>query len=85
MMNFGEAINAIKNGKKVKRIGWNGKDQYIELGTNIVYQNLSGDTILPDHVSMGNKAIVFNGTHGVQVGWLASQADMLSEDWVLAD
>lgn len=30
---------------------------------------------------MGNKAIAFVGTSGVQLGWLASQSDMLSEDW----
>jgi len=34
---------------------------------------------------MGNKAIAFVGTSGVQLGWLASQADMLSEDWMVID
>ncbi len=31
--------------------------------------------------AIGNKAIAFVGTSGVQLGWLASQADMLAEDW----
>lgn len=34
---------------------------------------------------MGNKAIAFHGTSGVQIGWLASQADMLPEDWIVID
>ena len=44
-MNFGEAIKAVKAGKKIQRAGWNGKNQY------------------------------------VQLGWLASQSDMLANDW----
>ena len=38
-----------------------------------------------DHKDMGNKALAFVGTSGVQLGWLASQADMLSEDWQTID
>lgn len=36
-------------------------------------------------LASGNKAIAFVGTSGVQMGWLASQADMLAEDWVFAN
>ena len=38
-MNFGKAIQLLKEGKKVARQGWNGKNQYIELASNISYQN----------------------------------------------
>lgn len=41
-MNFGKAIEAMKSGKKVARQGWNGKNQYIELATNISYKNAGG-------------------------------------------
>ena len=34
-MNFGEALNAVKNGKKAKRAGWNGKDQFIVFDAKI--------------------------------------------------
>lgn len=34
-MNFGEAIIAVKNGNKIQRNGWNGKNQYVELATCI--------------------------------------------------
>lgn len=82
---FGDAIKYLKRGLKVKRKGWNGKTQYIELATNIGYTTLDGRVVYPDHTNMGNKAIAFVGTSGVQLGWLASQADLLAEDWVFAE
>ena len=84
-MNFGKAIEAIKEGKKVAREGWNGKSQYIELATNISYVNAEGEVINCEHNAIGNKAIAFVGTSGVQMGWLASQADMLAEDWIVVE
>lgn len=80
-MNFGEALQAVKAGKKAKRAGWNGKNQYIELATCISYVNMKGEVINAEHEAIGNKAIAFIGISGVQMGWLASQADMLAEDW----
>ena len=80
-MDFGKALEALKAGKKVGRKGWNGKNQYIELATNIGYMNPQGEIVNPEHENIGNKAIAFVGTSGVQLGWLASQADMLAEDW----
>lgn len=81
-MNFGQALELLKQGKRVARQGWNGKKQFIELATNISYKNANEEIINAGHEAMGNKAIAFVGTSGIQIGWLASQADMLSEDWV---
>ncbi len=80
-MNFGEALENLKQGKKVARKGWNGKKQYIELATAIRYVNADGKIINCNHDAIGNKAIAFVGTLGMQMGWLASQADMLAEDY----
>ena len=80
-MSFGEALEALKAGKKARRAGWNGKNQYIELATNISYTDARGNIVNCEHDAIGNKAIAFVGTSGVQMGWLASQADMLAEDW----
>ena len=85
VMNFGEAIKALKEGKRVSRLGWNGKDQYIELAHSIAYINAKGETINEGHTDIGNKVLAFVGTRGVQLGWLASQADMLAEDWVIKE
>ena len=80
-MDFGKAIEALKRGETVARSGWNGKGQYIELATNIAYVNPAGNIINAEHDAIGSKAIAFVGTSGVQIGWLATQSDMLAEDW----
>lgn len=82
---FGSAIELMKKGYKVKRRGWNGKNQYIELASAISYTNPAGEVVNSEHAAIGNKAIAFVGTSGVQMGWLASQADMLAEDWVIVE
>ena len=84
-MNFGKALEALKQGRKVARKGWNGKKQYIELATAISYKNASEKIVNCEHDVIGNKAIAFVGTSGVQMGWLASQADMLAEDWEVVE
>lgn len=81
---FGEAIKHLKRGCKVARQGWNGKNQHIELATNISY-TMNGGVVNCNHDAIGNKAIAFVGTSGIQMGWLASQADMLADDWMFAE
>ena len=85
MFGFSEAIKYLKRGFKVARKGWNGKKQYIQLATGISYKSADGDIVNCEHDAIGNAAIAFVGTSGVQIGWLASQADMLAEDWIFAD
>lgn len=79
-MNFGEAIEAIKNGKLVQREGWNGKGMhiYLENGSHLPLTAgiEKGTTRVYDPVICMYTA---NKTH--QPGWLASQPDMLAEDW----
>ena len=80
---FGDAINFLKAGKKVARKGWNGKGMFLFLATNIEFNteadlscvsNLEGDLTLP--------AIVMKTADDrFCVGWLASQTDMLADDW----
>lgn len=80
-MNFGNAINMAKQGARIARSGWNGKNQYVELATNISYMNAKGEIVNANHDAIGNQAFAFVGTSGVQMGWLASQSDMLATDW----
>lgn len=82
---FGDAIKHMKRGFKVKRKGWNGKNQYIQLAKEISYKTADGAIVNCNHEAIGNKAVAFVGTSGVQIGWLASQADMLAEDWVIVE
>lgn len=85
LRNFGWAIAALKRGEKVSRKGWNGKKQYIQLASGISYATSDGKIVNCEHDAIGNQAIAFVGTSGVQMGWLASQADMLAEDWTYAE
>ena len=72
-MNFGHAIEALKQGKKVARAGWNGKGMHLELQR-------------PDaHSKMTLPYIYMYTAQGDNVPWLASQTDMLSEDWVTVE
>ena len=80
-MDFGTAIKEVRNGKRIARSGWNGKSQYVEMARCISYKDADGSIVNCRHDEIGNKALAFVGTSGLQMGWLASQADMLAEDW----
>jgi len=77
-MNFGQAIEELKNSNKVARKGWNGKGIFIELQ-------------VPDEHSKMTHPYIFINTTGLKtdnpdapkslVPWLASQTDMLADDW----
>lgn len=82
-MKFGTAIEFVKAGARASRIGWNGKEQYIELARNISYKNTKGEIVNVNHENIGSSAIAFVGTSGIQLGWLASQADILADDWTV--
>lgn len=86
-MNFGEAIQALKAGNKVARSGWNGKGMFvllvpssvnIRLGAGTPYGKAIGadvETTINAHIDMKT------ATGEFQPGWLASQTDILAEDW----
>lgn len=84
-LNFGLAIETVKKGKKISRAGWNGKGQYVQLATCISYTDPAGAVVNAEHKAIGNQALAFVGTSGVQLGWLASQADMLADDWTIVE
>ena len=83
--NFGTALEILKHGGKVARNGWNGKGQYVQIATGISCKFGTRKIVNCTHEDIGNKAIAFIGTSGVQMGWLASQADMLAEDWIVVE
>jgi hypothetical protein len=88
-MPFGHALEAIRQGKKAARKGWNGKGMYIYVqpgsvingktdGRNPVLRAMDDVKINP-HIDM--KA----ADGSIVIGWLASQTDMLSDDWYIAE
>ena len=84
-LSFGDAIEWAKAGQKIQRAGWNGKGQYVELAIGLSYVSPAGQVVNAQHEAIGNAALAFVGTSGVQIGWLASQADMLANDWRLVN
>ena len=93
-MTFGLAIEALKAGKKVARAGWNGKGMWLILvaGTpnaalreGTPYREALGQEsceILP-HIDMWTTNA--EGRRAMLPGWIASQTDMLAEDWAVVD
>ena len=86
-MSFGLAIEAMKKGKKVARRGWNGKGMFLFLGTGIelhteadlsCVSDLEGDLTLPT-------IVMKTADDKFCVGWLASQTDMLADDWEVVE
>lgn len=77
-MNFGLALEALKQGKRVARAGWNGKGQFLYLVKAANFSNM-GDHVFSDVIAIKTTVGV------VQVGWLASQTDMLCEDWSIVE
>mgnify|MGYP003297112998 CR=1 FL=1 len=57
----------------------------MELATSISYVRADNGIVNVLHQNIGNKALAFVGTSGVQLGWLASQADMLADDWMIVE
>ena len=88
MMTFGEAIEKLKQGDKVARSGWNGKGMWLILTKGRIISSIEPNSF---YEKCGFEAPVTICSHidmkaadgSMVVGWLASQTDMLSEDWVL--
>lgn len=80
MNGFGWAIEQLKDGKAVTRVGWNGRGIYLELQVPDEHSKMTQPYIFIDTTQLvSDNAIATRG----RVPWLASQTDMLSEDWIL--
>jgi hypothetical protein len=72
-VSFSRALELLKEGHRVTRVGWNGADQWLKLQT-------------PDeHSKMRKPYIYISPVDGELVPWLASQTDLLDEDWIKVD
>jgi hypothetical protein len=80
-MKFGEAIEAMKEGKRVRRQGWNGKGMWLVLiePCNAMHESSAGAFAMQPCIGMKT------AQGGMQPGWLASQTDMLAEDWTIVE
>jgi hypothetical protein len=81
-MSFGEAIKALKQCRKVARRGWNGVGIFIKLQTPDEHSKMTQPYIYIDTLELVTTN--HNAIRG-RVPWLASQTDMLAEDWMIID
>ena len=94
---FGEAIRRLKAGQKVARKGWNGKGMflYMQGGSKVAFHDLKEDVqrkLMNKHVVDDSGKVTINphidmkaADGSVVIGWIASQTDMLAEDWVIVE
>ena len=88
---FGQAVESLKSGRKVARKGWNGKGMFLWLKPfTMVKSEWCKDPMLKDIADRNGGEIEALGTicmktadNKILTGWLASQTDILSCDWVL--
>jgi hypothetical protein len=88
-LSFGHAVQAMKEGHKVARSGWNGKNMCIFLIPGSVITVTEGRPLAKvfdvDEIVSYLPHIDMKTADGKVVPWLASQTDMLSDDWMIVD
>lgn len=86
MLSFGEALLMLKHGERVARLGWNGKGMflYLVLGSVFVVNREPLLGVYPEGTTVEYLPhIDMRTADGKHVPWLASQTDLLAEDWVI--
>ena len=84
-MNFGQAIEVLKTGNKVTRVGWNGKDMFLFLvqGSQFKVNRPPLLGIYPEGTEINYRPHIDMKTVNCEiVPWVASQSDLLEEDWI---
>lgn len=96
-MDFGQALTALKQGKRVSRSGWNGKGMWLaywapgtykassELFENCATLAAHAVTSTSKSLDVGGSIVMKTADGSIIFGWLASQTDMLAEDWGIVE
>ena len=96
-MSFGLAIEALKAGHRVARAGWNGKGMWLSLSGPLAGRKIGNESFWshnnaryaaeqPDMAATVLPCITMKTATGeILMGWLASQTDMLSDDWMIVE
>ena len=90
-MTFGEALEAVKLGRRIARAGWNGKGMFVFYVDPIECDEIAftlaraGGFESPDSVPHGVDTFLclYSAAGSIVPGWLASQTDMLARDWAV--
>lgn len=81
-MTFGLAVEALKKGLKVTRKGWNGKGMHLFLAHG---EDLTSCLFKENEPKCVDSICMKTAQDTIVVGWLASQTDILSEDWMVVE
>ena len=98
-MTFGLALEALKSGRRVARKGWNGKGMWLSLSGDGIREipaqafwsennarfAMERGGFAPVLPCITMKTLDSTGREAILMGWLASQTDMLSEDWEIVE
>lgn len=85
MLDFGAALAVLKNGGRVARMGWNGKGMWLAMVAGYDYNPRSDGAPL---YALGCKKLPWIGMKTADdcfVPWLASQTDLLADDWCVVE
>lgn len=92
---FSEALKYIKRGLKVARQSWNGKGQYVFLAKELEFTteadlsefNPNGveECVAENEVYVYDCLAIRTADRKLQLGWLATQSDLLAEDWIFVE
>ena len=85
LLNFGDAIEALKDGLKVARKGWNGKGLSIELQRPDEHSKMTLPYLFMNYPATPASDTAPTNHINAKVPWLASQTDMLAEDWTIVE
>lgn len=82
-MNFSQALDALKIGKKVTRSGWNGKGMWIELQVPDEHSKMTRPYVFMC-IPKGSTSQFGETMKDIErVPWLCSQTDLMAEDWLV--
>lgn len=87
-MDFGTAIEIVKDESKISREGWNGKGMflyYVPAGAYTPFTDNEKSIVNENGLVEYGAYIAMKTTRGNVVPWFASQTDMLAEDWVVVE
>jgi len=86
-LTFGDALVLLKQGKRVSRAGWNGKNQFVYLikGADLQKTLGYGYGEYLEEPTIQSALAIKTAANQIQIGWLASQTDMLANDWRVID
>ena len=95
-MRFGEALTHVRNGKRIARLGWNGKGMYVYLTegrsipTDEWVARIPSQELTEAEKKLGCVIVkphldMKTAQNTRIIGWSATQTDMLAEDWYVVD